>query len=320
LAAGAPAGRGGRLSEEISGSGGSGSVRGGSSVGGGSNVGSGGSARQPFELHARSAALVVDATAAGEAEEVAAARRVALVRVGLGEHGGGEAVVDAVRARLRSLDEVPVLNARTLFDELMRTCPSFYRHVVGPRCPAAVATAVATACRLGDPADAPPGSPRRGGGGGPEQPCCTAAAAVASTLDALEVVEAWPVVALVAPVGGDGGVFWPAGSAHHTPVVAAAVTAGNTVVRHGGAVASVERRAVACAGVPSRLGDGGGGSGSVTLPPLLAAVTLADVLTCPPAVDGVHRRLTFSAAPPAPCLALPPPTSPSACRWPPRRS
>jgi len=183
-----------------------------------------------------------------------------------------------------------------------------------------VATAVATACRLGDPADAPPGSPRRGGGGGPEQPCCTAAAAVASTLDALEVVEAWPVVALVAPVGGDGGVFWPEGSAYHTPVVAAAVTAGNTVVRHGGAVASVERRAVACAGVRSRLSDSGGGSGSVTLPPLLAAVTLADVLTCPPAVDGVHRRLTFLAAPPAPCLALPPPTSPSARRWPPRRS
>ena len=148
-------------------------------------------------------------------------------------------------------------------------------------------TAVATACRLGDPADAPPGASRRGGGGGPEQPCCTAAAAVASTLDALEVVEAWPVVALVAPVGGDGGVFLPAGPARHAPVVTAAAAAGHTVERHGGAVASVERRAVACAGVRSRLREGGGGVRSVTHPPLLAAIALTDVLTCPPAVDGV---------------------------------
>ena len=100
-------------------------------------------------------------------------------------------------------------------------------------------------------------------------------------------MAAWPAAALVAPVGGDGGIFLPAGPARHAPVVVAAAAAGHTVERHGGAVASVERLAVACAGVRSRLGDGGGGGGSVMPPPLLAAVALADVLTCPPAVDGV---------------------------------
>lgn len=42
---------------------------------------------------------------------------------------GGEAVAFALRKRLKSEDEVAVLNTLSLLDELMRTCPYFYRFI-----------------------------------------------------------------------------------------------------------------------------------------------------------------------------------------------
>ncbi|OSX69457.1 hypothetical protein BU14_1493s0001 [Porphyra umbilicalis] len=79
------------------------------------------------EFVTRIVVLVDEATEAGVAEDVAEKKRVALVRIVLAEPGGGSAVMFAIRKRLKSMDEVPVLNALTLLDELMRTCPFFYR-------------------------------------------------------------------------------------------------------------------------------------------------------------------------------------------------
>lgn len=89
---------------------------------------------------------VDEATEPGISEEEGERKRIELVNIvldrGLDKAGipspvspitGGQAVAFALRKRLKSEDEIAVLNTLTLIDELMRTCPYFYRFIANEK-------------------------------------------------------------------------------------------------------------------------------------------------------------------------------------------
>lgn len=90
--------------------------------------------------------LVDEATEPGVNDEEAGRKREQLTSIMLNRRSqgadmsnrmsnvsGGTAVAFALRKRLKSGDEVAVLNTLTLLDELMRTCPYFYRYVANEK-------------------------------------------------------------------------------------------------------------------------------------------------------------------------------------------
>mmetsp|Transcript_11017 Transcript_11017/g.19903 ORF Transcript_11017/g.19903 Transcript_11017/m.19903 type:complete len:892 (-) Transcript_11017:2203-4878(-) len=81
----------------------------------------------PFANHVN--VMVCVATDRGVNDEVAERKRVELVEFIMREDSGGQLVAYTIRKRLKIPDDVIVLNCLTLLDELMRTCPFFYRYV-----------------------------------------------------------------------------------------------------------------------------------------------------------------------------------------------
>lgn len=102
-----------------------------------------GAKRDPYVT--RIIVMVDEATEPGITDEEGERRRVELVNIvqsggnnmydarSESRVSGGQAVAFAVRKRLKSEDEVAVLNTLTLLDELMRTCPYFYRFVANDK-------------------------------------------------------------------------------------------------------------------------------------------------------------------------------------------
>eukprot|EP00177_Eucheuma_denticulatum_P004334 GFKZ01007878.1.p1 GENE.GFKZ01007878.1~~GFKZ01007878.1.p1 ORF type:complete len:1000 (+),score=161.24 GFKZ01007878.1:123-3002(+) len=90
-----------------------------------------------FLLHVT--VLVDEATEPGISDSAAATKRRQLIDIvhGRSTHSphasGGQAVAFALRKRLKSTDDDAVLNTLTLLDELMRTCPYFYRYVANEK-------------------------------------------------------------------------------------------------------------------------------------------------------------------------------------------
>lgn len=94
-------------------------------------------------LFTRAVIMVDDATEPGIGDIEGEHRRIELVNLVLS--GGdvrravpagnspGAAVAYAIRKRLKSDDHVAVLNTLTLLDEIMRTCPYFYRYVASDK-------------------------------------------------------------------------------------------------------------------------------------------------------------------------------------------
>mmetsp|Transcript_36150 Transcript_36150/g.88319 ORF Transcript_36150/g.88319 Transcript_36150/m.88319 type:complete len:698 (+) Transcript_36150:196-2289(+) len=89
------------------------------------------SARDPALM--RATVMVDEATERGVSEEKANKVRVELISMALESNHGGDFVAGAIRQRLKAMDVVTVLNTLTLLDELMRTCPYFYRHIANDR-------------------------------------------------------------------------------------------------------------------------------------------------------------------------------------------
>lgn len=98
----------------------------------------------PFLM--RVVVMVDEATEPGISDDEGERKRVELVNIvldrGLEKSSlptpitaitGGQAVAFALRKRLKSEDEVAVLNTLTLLDELMRTCPYFYRFIANEK-------------------------------------------------------------------------------------------------------------------------------------------------------------------------------------------
>lgn len=103
----------------------------------------GGGAGKNHPLFTRAIVLVDAATEPGISDEEGEAKRVELVKLVLSggdpRHGNasgnspGAAVAFAIRKRLKSDDHVAVLNTLTLLDEIMRTCPYFYRYIANDK-------------------------------------------------------------------------------------------------------------------------------------------------------------------------------------------
>ncbi|KAA8498473.1 hypothetical protein FVE85_6058 [Porphyridium purpureum] len=97
------------------------------SVGGvkGSNLAKG--SQNPFIPHVTT--IIDSATERGVNPDFAEQKRVELVHLVMRESQGGQIVAYCLRKRMKAPDNVVVLNSITLLDELMRTCPFFYRYI-----------------------------------------------------------------------------------------------------------------------------------------------------------------------------------------------
>jgi len=81
----------------------------------------------PFYPHVNN--MVIEGTNRGVSEKVADEKRVQLVRFSLKEDDGGQLIAMSIRKRLKFPDDVVVINTLSLLDDMMRTCPFFYRYV-----------------------------------------------------------------------------------------------------------------------------------------------------------------------------------------------